>query len=150
MWRLRGFTLVELLVVIAILGILIALLVPAVQSAREAAHRTQCANNLKQIGLAQIQFERAQRTYANQVEIQINKPTWLVALLPYIDEEPLFEMWAKAVGYRLGASAPDTIAFRSVLATPVGLFYCPTRRPALAYPTTHINLPPAPTLAARH
>ncbi|MCC7420015.1 MAG: DUF1559 domain-containing protein [Planctomycetaceae bacterium] len=98
--RRRGFTLIELLVVIAIIAILIALLLPAVQQAREAARRTQCRNNLKQLGLAlhnyhdtYLSFPIGCRTDAAGGWGQ----SWWVGILPYIDQGPLYNQWNHSV-----------------------------------------------------
>jgi prepilin-type N-terminal cleavage/methylation domain-containing protein len=90
----RGFTLVELLVVITIIGILIALLLPAVQAAREAARRMQCGNNLKQIGLAIHNYESAQRTFPPGGLSQIGNGygfSWLVRILPYVEQGNIYQ-----------------------------------------------------------
>lgn len=85
-----GFTLVELLVVIAIIGVLVALLLPAVQAAREAARRTACQNNLRQIALACLNYESALKTFPagaiNHPERTLNGVSWHVLILPYIEE----------------------------------------------------------------
>jgi prepilin-type N-terminal cleavage/methylation domain-containing protein len=137
--HLRAFTLVELLVVVAIISILMALLLPAVQGTREGARRTQCANNLKQIGLAQIEYERTRNQYAtktgayNQVGLD-KSPPWIVALLPYMEQTALFELWARVSGYRPGATAPTGTAVLELFRSPIAIFNCPTRRPAQPYP----------------
>lgn len=92
--RLRpAFTLVELLVVIAIIGVLVALLLPAVQAARESARRSQCTNNLKQITLAVHNYADVWRGALPVGEYACCWGTWLVGLLPYIEQQALFERY---------------------------------------------------------
>jgi len=97
--RPAAFTLVELLVVIAIIGILIALLLPAVQAAREAARRTQCVNNLKQVGLALHNYEGSHKglPYGSDYT-QGGKSTWAMMLLPYIERQAHYDKIDRTVG----------------------------------------------------
>ncbi len=91
-----GFTLVELLVVIAIIGVLVALLLPAVQSAREAARRTQCQNHLKQLGLAMHNYHDSQGGLPYGAPFPFHTAsggTWTAFILPYIEEQAIFDMF---------------------------------------------------------
>jgi prepilin-type N-terminal cleavage/methylation domain-containing protein/prepilin-type processing-associated H-X9-DG protein len=85
----RGFTLVELLVVIAIIGVLVALLLPAVQSAREAARRTQCVNQIRQMALAVLNFESAERLFPPSVNT--GSYSYLAVTLPYYEGGAIFD-----------------------------------------------------------
>ena len=120
--RHSGFTLVELLVVIAILGILVALLLPAVQAAREAARRTQCANHLKQIGLAHQLYLDKHGTFVMGRDTQDQwGVSWGFRLLPLLEQIAIYE----SHDYSQRVDSP---ANARSMRTPVSTYYCPTRR----------------------
>ncbi len=123
----QGFTLIELLVVIAIIAVLIALLLPAVQAAREAARRSQCQNNLKQLGLALHNYHDTygalpqQQFRTVQTESWSGHGTW-VSILPQIEQGNIFEAWDMTVSWW---QQPD-INGRSLELSPIDAFICPS------------------------
>ena len=107
-----GFTLVELLVVIAIIGILIALLLPAVQAARESARRSQCSNNLKQLGVAMHNYHDAKKTLPPWNGGNCCNGTWLHLIPPYLELEALvedYQNWGATTLPRISMAAPGPI-----------------------------------------
>ena len=133
MSRRQGFTLIELLVVIAIIAILIALLLPAVQQAREAARRTQCRNNLKQIGLGLHNYHESYNTFppgyvAKIPNLQTSSErgmwAWGMLILPQIDQAPLYNTLGGGTTWLDVVVA--TAAGRSALQTPLTVFRCPS------------------------
>jgi len=117
--RVKGFTLVELLVVIAIIGVLVALLLPAVQSAREAARRMQCANHLKQIGLAGTNFENQYKGLP-PLRLADNWPTWAAMILPNMEQSNLITLWD--LKKRYFQQTPQAVEQN------LPFYFCPSRR----------------------
>jgi prepilin-type N-terminal cleavage/methylation domain-containing protein len=125
-----GFTLVELLVVIAIIGVLVALLLPAVQAAREAARRMQCTNNLKQIGLAILNYESANKELPPGGLVQANGTyghSWWVRILPYCEQGNVYDKFDQKMSSSgwLGFTSPH--ANRDLLRdVQFPFMYCPS------------------------
>jgi prepilin-type N-terminal cleavage/methylation domain-containing protein len=149
---LRGFTLVELLVVIAIIGALVALLLPAVQAAREAARKTQCRSHLKQIGIAFHNFESVRRQFPGHggereprgvdfggerlARKRGMKPAgnWVLQSLLFMEQGLVADVLIRA------AQGMATQAeLRQAVTVPVATLYCPSRREPLAYPLVHAH-----------
>lgn len=142
----RGFTIVELLVVIAIIGVLLALLMPAVQSAREAMRRCQCANNLKQLAQGALHHEQIKKRYptgswgwdwdGDADRDGVSQPGgWAYNLLNYIEQPSLAALGAKAPATDAtgNVSQAKMTATATLVSTPLPIFHCPTRRPAKLY-----------------
>jgi len=126
---LHGFTLVELLVVIAIIGILIAMLLPAVQAAREAARRVQCTNNLKQVALAVNNFHDVYKQIPAAASWD-EAPSWFVLILPFMEEQEQFDRWVLDGRWHSGANRLILKDYRAGFGQVQG-YRCPSRvRPA--------------------
>lgn len=138
----QGFTLVELLVVITIIGLLIALLLPAVQNAREAGRRAQCMNNLKQLGLGALHHEQAHGHFptGGWGYYWVGDPDrgfgpeqpggWIYNLLPYIEQEAVHHLGAGRSG------SEKLLAAATMVMTPLSLVHCPSRRCPALYPSS--------------
>ncbi|MDO4582579.1 MAG: DUF1559 domain-containing protein [Planctomycetia bacterium] len=143
----QGFTLVELLVVIAIIGMLVGLLLPAVQQAREAARTMQCNNHLRQMGLAVLNYEANQQKFPSagwhwnfmgdpDRGMGRNQPGgWNFAILPYLEQNAMYQY-----GSNGKPSEPEKTKLAEVLKIPLPIYHCPSRRTHKVYPAGCVTL----------
>lgn len=137
----RGFTLVELLVVIAIIGVMVGLLLPAVQAAREAARRMQCGNNLKQLSLAMHNYESTYKTLPpSRITTGNSRHSWSAFMLPFIEQTQVYDI------YNFNVRWSDPLNYPATAIT-VPAFICPSTpgsrlAPNAAAQTAHVTTPP--------
>jgi prepilin-type N-terminal cleavage/methylation domain-containing protein/prepilin-type processing-associated H-X9-DG protein len=140
--RPKGFTLVELLVVIAIIGVLVALLLPAIQAAREAARRVQCQNNLKQIGLAVLNYESAKKVlpYGNMLPATVSGSAdlyggWTIEILPFCENQQLKALYRP----NIPITSTTDLQAKQIRETPIAMYACPSDHPMeLTYPESGV------------
>ncbi|MDO4628191.1 MAG: DUF1559 domain-containing protein [Planctomycetia bacterium] len=156
----NAFTLVELLVVIAIIGMLVGLLLPAVQQAREAARKMQCNNNLKQLGLASLNHESIATIYPSGGwdKSKTGDPDagfgisqmggWTYSILPFIEQNALYQLGADSDPESASETQKNGAKQRTEIALP--FFFCPSRRSCKLYVTTSTRrMPPRHHLPER-
>ena len=138
----KAFTLIELLVVIAIIAVLIALLLPAVQQAREAARRTQCRNNLKQLGLAFHNYADIYLTFPRNNPLVTRgdgkkyvQGPWTLTILPFMEQSNLYNSWNQNLGFAEGSNL-------DLVKTPLPFYSCPSN------PNPQVSSFPPPTAAS--
>jgi prepilin-type N-terminal cleavage/methylation domain-containing protein len=125
-----GFSLIEMLVVIAVISVLVGLLLPAVQKARESANRISCANNLKQIGLACRQYEMDNKSLPPTFK-RDQGASWMVLILPYLEQGNLYKQWDLSKTYY---QQNDTARLSQV-----SVYFCPSRRAPSMAPLASIS-----------